>query len=564
MDKIIVLDFGGQYCHLISRRIRDLGVYSEVMSVEKFEELVGQGFSPAKQSRPKGLPYKLSEIKGIILSGGAASVYDKNAPKCSKDILHLELKIENCKLKIPVLGICYGHHLIAQLDKGEVETAKAGEYGVTDLKILKPSKLLKGLIRSKEQGVRSKTSVWMNHKDIVKSLPKDYSVIASTKHSRIAAFANDKDKIYGVQFHPEVTHTINGMKVLKNFVLDICKAKREWDESRIISDIKKEIKQTIGNRKAVIALSGGVDSSTAAILAKDVIGKNLIAVYVDTGLMRYKETEFMEKLFSDKYTAKARKHENEKDTSSRLHGKSFGLNLKVINAQDRFFRALKGVIEPEKKRKIIGKLFIDIFDEVAIKEKAKVLIQGTIYSDRIESGITKHSSTIKSHHNVGGLPKDMRLELYEPLRNLYKDEVRKLAVKLGLKKDIVKRHVFPGPGLAVRIIGEITPQKAEIVRKSSYIVEQELKKANLYEKVWMAFTVFLSIKSVGIQGDARSYKNPLVVRIIESKDAMTANFSKIPYEILERISTRITNEISEVNRVVYDISNKPPATMEWE
>jgi GMP synthase (glutamine-hydrolysing) len=550
MDRIIVLDFGGQYCHLISRRIRDLGVYSEVMSVEKFEELV------KLDSRLHGNDKTDGDIKGIILSGGASSVYDTNSPKCNSKIL---------RLQIPILGICYGHHLIAQLDKGQVMTAKVGEYGVTDLKILKPSRLLKGLEKTEK--------VWMNHKDIVKSLPKDYQVIASTKHSRIAAFANDKDKIYGVQFHPEVTHTENGNKILKNFVIDICKAKREWDASHIISNIKHEIKERIGNRKAVIALSGGVDSSTAAILAKDVIGKNLIAVYVDTGMMRYKETELMQEIFSDKATTKTRnerKHEEKQDSFSclrgfsSLRGKSYGLNLKIVHAEERFFKALKGVIEPEKKRKIIGKLFIDIFDEVAIKEDAKVLIQGTIYSDRIESGITKHSSTIKSHHNVGGLPKEMKLELYEPLRNLYKDEVRKLAAKVGLRKDIIKRHVFPGPGLAVRIIGEITPQKAEIVRQSSYIVEQELKKANLYEKVWMAFTVFLSIKSVGIQGDARSYKNPVVVRIIESKDAMTANFSKIPYEILERISTRITNEISEVNRVVYDISNKPPATMEWE
>jgi GMP synthase (glutamine-hydrolysing) len=508
MDKIVVLDFGGQYCHLISRRIRDLGVYSEV--------------KPASTTKQELL--KIPNLKGIILSGGAASVYDKSAPKCNPDIL---------KIGIPILGICYGHHIIAYLDKGRVLSSTAGEYGVTDLKIRQPSKLLKGL---KKIG-----KVWMNHKDIVKELPKNYSIIASTKHSRIAVFVNDKDKIYGVQFHPEVTHTIHGMKVLKNFVIDICNAKREWDASHIIQNIKQEIKERISNRKAVIALSGGVDSSTAAILTKEVLGKNLIAVYVDTGMMRYKETEFMEKTFA--------RH---------------NLNLKIVHAEGRFFKVLKGVVEPEKKRKIIGKLFIDIFDEVATKENAKVLIQGTIYSDRIESGITKHSSTIKSHHNVGGLPKEMKLELYEPLRNLYKDEVRKLAAKVGLRKDIIKRHVFPGPGLAVRIIGEITPQKAEIVRKSSYIVEQELKKANLYEKIWMAFTVFLSIKSVGIQGDARSYKNPVVVRIIESKDAMTANFSKIPYEILERISTRITNEISEVNRVVYDISNKPPATMEWE
>ena len=516
MDKIIVVDFGGQYCHLISRRIRDIGVYSEVKSA----------------FTTKNELLKIPNLKGIILSGGASSVYDKYSPKCDSDIL---------KLDVPILGICYGHQLIAYLDNGKVLSGTAGEYGVTELKIKKHSRLLKEFDRSKTQEARGKILVWMNHKDVVKQLLKNYIVIARTKYSPIAVFEDSERKIYGVQFHPEVTHTVHGNKILKNFVTDICHAKKEWDASRIINNIKKEIKETIGNRKAIIALSGGVDSSTAAILVKEVIGKNLVAVYVDTGLMRYQETEFMEKTFA--------KH---------------NLNLKIVHAEERFFSALKGVIEPEKKRKIIGKLFIDIFDEVAIKEKADVLIQGTIYSDRIESGITKHSSIIKSHHNVGGLPKDMKLELYEPLRNLYKDEVRKLAAKVGLKKDIIKRHVFPGPGLAVRIIGEITPQKAEIVRKSSHIVEQELKKANLYEKAWMAFTVFLSIKSVGIQGDARSYKNPIVVRIIESKDAMTANFVKIPYEILEKISTRITNEISEVNRVVYDISNKPPATMEWE
>ncbi|MCX8014509.1 MAG: glutamine-hydrolyzing GMP synthase [candidate division WOR-3 bacterium] len=508
IDKIIILDFGGQYCHLISRRIRDLGVYAEIKSA----------------SIPVEDLQQISNLKGIILSGGAKSVYDKNAPQCDKEIL---------KLGIPILGICYGHHLIAYLDDGKVEAGKVGEYGLTELNIHNQCRLLKGL--------RSKQIVWMNHKDIVKKLPKNYTINACTKNSPIAVFANEKKKIYGVQFHPEVTHTVNGNKILKNFVIDICQAKREWDASQIINNIKTEVKQTIGNRKALIALSGGVDSSTAAILVKEVIGKNLVAVYVDTGLMRYQETEFIQKTFS-----------------------KFNLNLKIINAQHRFFQSLKGITDPEKKRKIIGKLFIDIFDEIAFKERAEVLIQGTIYSDRIESGITQHSSIIKSHHNVGGLPKEIKLEIYEPLRNLYKDEVRKIAVKIGLPDEIIKRHVFPGPGFAIRIIGEVTPQKADIVRQASYIIEQELKKVGLYEKVWMAFAVLLPIKSVGIQGDARSYKYPIVVRIIESKDAMTANFVKIPYEILEKISTRITNEISEVNRVVYDISNKPPATMEWE
>lgn len=508
IDKIVILDFGGQYSHLISRRIRDLGVYAEIKPAStSIEELK-----------------KISQLKGIIFSGGAKSVYEENAPKCDHAIL---------KMGIPLLGICYGHHLIAYLENGKVGLAKVGEYGLTELTIIKKSRLLKDL--------SSKQIVWMNHKDIVQRLPKNYTVIARTKNSAIAVFADEQNQIYGVQFHPEVTHTTNGDKILKNFVIDICKAKREWDTSQIINNIKNEIKQTIGNRKAIIALSGGVDSSTAAILVKEVIAKNLVAVYVDTGLMRYQETEFIQKTFG-----------------------KFGLNLKIISAQDKFFQSLKGITDPEKKRKIIGKLFIDIFNEIAFQEKALVLIQGTIYSDRIESGITQHSSIIKSHHNVGGLPQEIKLEIYEPLRNLYKDEVRKIAKKIGLPDEIIKRHVFPGPGLAIRIVGEVTPRKAEIVRHASYIIEQELKKNRLYEKVWMAFAVLLPIKSVGIQGDARSYKYPIVIRIIESKDAMTANFVKIPYEVLEDISTRITNEISEVNRVVYDISNKPPATMEWE
>ncbi|MEO0092615.1 MAG: glutamine-hydrolyzing GMP synthase [candidate division WOR-3 bacterium] len=508
IDKIVILDFGGQYCHLISRRIRDLGVYAEIKPASTTVEEIR----------------KIPKLKGIILSGGAKSVYEKNAPKCDADIL---------KLGIPILGICYGHHLIAYLDNGKVTSGKVGEYGITELFIHKKSSLLKGL--------RSKQIVWMNHKDIIKKLSKNFTIIARTKNSPIAVFADENRRIYGVQFHPEVTHTTSGNKILKNFVIDICNAKKEWDASQIINSIKDEIKMTIGNRKSIIALSGGVDSSTAAILVKEVIGKNLVAVYVDTGLMRYQETEFIKKTFN-----------------------KFNLNLKIVKAQERFFQSLKGVTDPEKKRKIIGKLFIDIFDEIAFQEKAEVLIQGTIYSDRIESGITQHSSVIKSHHNVGGLPKEIKLEIYEPLRNLYKDEVRKIAVKIGLSDEIIKRHVFPGPGLAIRIIGEVTPQKADIVRRASYIIEQELKKSNLYEKVWMAFAVLLPVKSVGIQGDARSYKYPIVLRIIESQDAMTANFVKIPYEILEKISTRITNEINEVNRVVYDISNKPPATMEWE
>jgi len=505
MEKIIILDFGGQYCHLISRRVRDLGVYAEV--------LPGDGEIKVDK-----------EVKGLILSGGAASVYDKSSPKCSKDILNLG---------VPILGICYGHQLIAWLSGGNVIQGEAGEYGTTELKVKKEGELLKGVGKSIE--------VWMNHRDLVKSLPSGYSVIASTSRSPIAAFENRNKKIYGVQFHPEVTHTKKGKIILSNFIFNICGASRSWRTKNVITKIKDEIKQEVGNKRAIIGLSGGVDSSTAAVLVNEVIGKNLIAVYVDTGLMREGETEFINKIFSP-----------------------FNLNLKIVNAQTKFFQALKGVKEPEKKRKIIGRLFIDIFDEIARKEKAEILIQGTIYSDRIESGVTKYSSRIKSHHNVGGLPEKLRLRIYEPLRDLYKDEVRKIARALGLPREIINRHVFPGPGLAVRVVGEVTPKKVKIVRKASFIIEEELKKEGLYEKVWMAFAVLLPIRSVGIQGDARSYKYPIVVRIVESKDAMTANFAHIPYKILEKISTRITNEIEDVNRVVYDISNKPPSTMEWE
>jgi GMP synthase (glutamine-hydrolysing) len=508
MQRIIVLDFGGQYCHLISRRIRDLGVYSEVL--------------------PNDIPVaelkNITGLKGIILSGGAASVYDSNSPKCEKAILNLG---------VPVLGICYGHQLIAFLEQGKVRSGASGEYGLTKLKLLVGGELVKGL--------KDNEDVWMNHRDVVESLPSGYKVVARTEHSPVAVFENEKKNIYGVQFHPEVTHTVHGNKLLENFVINICKAKKEWLVSSYDELIKAEIKKELGSKKAIIGLSGGIDSSTAAVLVSQVIGKNLTAVYVDTGLMRHNETELIRKTFA-----------------------KYPFRLRIVDAGERFFKALKVVVEPEEKRKIIGKLFIDVFEKVAKEENADFLIQGTIYSDRIESGVTRHSDTIKSHHNVGGLPKKMKLKLCEPLKDLYKDEVRKLAKQLGLPDEIIKRNVFPGPGLAIRIIGEVTREKVDVVRRATHIVEQELTKAGLYDKVWMGFAVLLSVRSVGIQGDERSYKYPIVLRIVESKDAMTANFVRIPYDVLESISTRITNEIKEVNRVVYDITNKPPGTMEWE
>ena len=508
MDKIAILDFGGQYCHLISRRLKDIGVLSEIFP----SDIPGGKISGDKT------------IKGIILSGGARSVYQKNSPKFDKAILGLG---------IPVLGICYGHQLIAHLTGGKVVSGSSGEYGLTRLDIARSGGILEKLGKTKK--------VWMNHRDIVVAMPRNFSALAKTGHSKIAAFADARKKIFGVQFHPEASHTEGGNKIFKNFAFNVCRCKRSLSSKMIIKNIICEAKETIGDKKAIVGISGGVDSSVATMLVSEAIGKNLIAVYVDTGLMRHKETEFIRKVF-----------------------KNANINLKIVMAGEQFLGALKGIGSPERKRKIIGRTFTDVFSTVAKKEKAAFLVQGTIYSDRIESGITKHSSKIKSHHNVGGLPKDLKLKVYEPLRDLYKDEVRKIAKEIKLPEEITMRQVFPGPGLGIRIIGKVTPEKVEIVRKASRIVEEELEKTKLWNNIWMCFAVLLPIKSVGIQGDERSYKYPVVLRVVESKDAMTANFSKIPYEVLEKISIRITNEIREVNRVVYDITNKPPGTMEWE
>lgn len=508
MDTILVLDFGGQYCHLIARRLRDIGVFSEV---------VPSDYS-VKSIKERG------NVVGIILSGGARSVYEKNAPIFDKEIFNLD---------IPIFGICYGHQLMAKVYGGTVKSGASGEYGLESLKATGRTGILAGL--------KAKESVWMNHRDIVTKLPNGYKNLASTAHSAIAAYSSKDGMRVGVQFHPEVTHTKCGDRIFQNFVLKICKAKLGYTSANLLKEIIAEAKETIGTERAVIGLSGGVDSSVAAALVARAIGQQLTAVYVDTGLMREGETDYIRKAFG-----KAK------------------LKLVIVDGAPEFFKELQGVTDPETKRKIIGRLFVRIFEREAIKAKAQWLLQGTIYSDRIESGITKHSSNIKSHHNVGGLPKDLKLKLYEPLRDLYKDEVRALAQTLKLPDDITTRQVFPGPGLAIRIIGEVTPGRASVVRRASAIIESELRGTKHWKDIWMSFAVFLPIQSVGIQGDERSYKHPLVLRIVESRDAMTANFAKLPYEILEGISTRLTNEIKEINRVVYDITNKPPATMEWE
>ena len=418
-DTILIIDFGGQYCHLISRRIRDFGVATEIVTADiSFQELAEKKY-----------------IRGIILSGGAMSVFDKHSPSLDSRIL---------TLSTPFLGICYGHQLLAHLQRGRVQQGKSGEYGLTSLRVINRNGLLKKLNKAE--------SVWMNHRDVVTKLPSSFSVLASTDHSRIAAYASKDKKFFGVQFHPEVTHTVKGDQILKNFVFDVARCKASRSSRSLVDSIVVEASDSIGNRKAIIALSGGVDSSVAATLVSRAIGKRLTAVYVDTGLMRHKETEEIKKTFQ-----------------------KIPLRLKVVDAKKQFFSALKGVTEPEKKRKIIGKLFIDIFTKEAKQEKAHVLVQGTIYSDRIESGITKHSSVIKSHHNVGGLPKNLKLALYEPLRDLYKDEVRALARALTLPASILTRQVFPGPGLAIRIIGEVTAERAEIVRLACQIIEEELR-----------------------------------------------------------------------------------------
>jgi GMP synthase (glutamine-hydrolysing) len=507
MGKILILDFGGQYCHLISRRLKDLKISSHIAEPDM----------PLKQ-------IKQMNLSGIILSGGAASVFDGKSPKCSREIMDIG---------VPVLGICYGHQLIASFADGKISEATSGEYGTTELNVSQGSKLLKGL--------KKHENVWMNHRDIVKTLPIEFNIVARTKNSPVAAFENHEKQLYGVQFHPEVVHTPSGNMILENFAVEVCKAEKSMTTKNLIEEIIRQAKDTIGNKKAIMALSGGIDSTVAAVLVNRAIGNNLTAIYVDTGLMRQGETESVEKAVL-----------------------KYNINFRVVDGRKRFFSALKGVTDPEQKRKIIGKLFIEIFEEEAKMEKSEFLVQGTIYSDRIESGITKNSSVIKSHHNVGGLPEKMKMKLYEPLQDLYKDEVRVIARKIGLSDYIINRQVFPGPGLAIRIVGEVTPERAEIVRKASHIIEEEVKNHGISEKIWMAFAVLLPVKSVGIQGDERSYKYPVVVRLVESKDAMTANFSQVPYKVLEKISTRIINEVKEVNRVVYDITNKPPASMEWE
>ena len=511
-DTILVLDFGGQYCHLITRRIRELNVYSEIVSPDV---------------TPEDLK-KIGErvrVKGLVLSGGPSSVYERDAPTVDPRILNMD---------IPVLGLCYGHQLIAFLSRGKVKQGIKREYGITHVIITKPVGVLEGL--------EHKEKVWMSHGDTVFTMPAEFEVLAHTENCPVAAFRHKEKPIYGLQWHPEVIHTENGALMLRNFIFEVGKCEANWKMEDIIEKMIKEIIAEVGNGKAIIALSGGIDSSVATALAAKAIGNRLTAVFVDHGSMREDEPEFVKNVFQ-----------------------KFKINLTMVDAKKRFLEKLEGITDPERKRKIIGEEFIRVFEEVAEKTGAEYLVQGTIYPDRIESGFRKFSDKIKTHHNVAGLPTKIKFKkIVEPLRDLYKDEVRKVAKILGLPKEIVFRQPFPGPGLAVRIIGELTEEKVKIGKKADKIVREEIEKSGLEENLWQYFALLTDTKATGVKGDARAYGYVVAVRIVESREAMTASFAKIPYEILERISTRITNEISEVTRVVYDITHKPPATIEWE
>lgn len=509
-DVIYVLDFGSQYSHLITKRIREAGV---------FAELVSPDFSLAK----------LAQSKGIILSGGPQNLSEKNALRVDKRLFNLG---------IPILGICYGMQLTAFMLGGKVKAGRTSEYGSTKIIIKKSSKILKGL--SKKQ------IVWMSHGDQVTKLPKSFVNIVNSKNCSIAGMENTKKNIYCLQFHPEVKHTVNGKTIIENF-LKICKVKKIWSTRNFISDSIKNIKEKIGNDRVVCALSGGVDSTIAATMVHRAVGKNLTCIYVDTGLMRAGETEQLKKIFKN-------------------HMK---INLRIVYAEKEFLKRLQGVTDPEKKRKIIGELFIRIFEKEAKKlSGAKWLVQGTLYTDRVSSGVSiggKHTAVIKSHHNVGGLPEKFVFKLIEPLRDLYKYEVRKVGDELGLPKKITHRMPFPGPGLAVRIIGEVNKEKLEILRHADKITTEEMEKTNFVNDLQFFYFVALpDIRSVGLQGDARTYGQPIILRAIETAEFLTADWVHLPYSLLEKISTRITNEVRGINRVVYDITSKPPGTVEWE
>jgi GMP synthase (glutamine-hydrolysing) len=509
-DLILIVDFGSQYTQLITRRVREVNVYSEI-----YPHTIS--FEDVQKLKPKG----------IILSGGPMSVYDDSAPKIDPRIF---------SLKVPFLGLCYGLQLICKNFGGTVEPADSREYGKSILRVIDNSDIL--------HGVADASIVWMSHGDYLTELPKGFKVVGESDHSPMCAISNQTKRIYGLQFHPEVVHTEKGEKIIKNFLFDICKCKGDWTSLNFINEKIEKIKSTVGVSKAICALSGGVDSTVAAVLVKKAIGDKLICIHIDNGLMRKNESAKIAKLFEEKLK----------------------LNHIHVDASERFLKNLKGVSDPEKKRKIIGKTFIEVFEEEAAKIKdAEFLVQGTLYPDVIESVSVKGASaTIKTHHNVGGLPEKMHLKLIEPFRELFKDEVRTVGKNLNIPPEFIFRHPFPGPGLAVRVLGEITKEKLEMLREADDIFITAIKEEGIYNSIWQAFTVLLPVSSVGVMGDARSYEYVLSLRAVTSVDGMTADWYPFEHSFLASVSNKIINKVRGVNRVVYDISSKPPATIEWE
>jgi len=512
-DLIVILDFGAQYAMLIARRVRECNVYCEILPHNvSVEEL------------------KKRKVKGIIISGGPASVYEKNAPKA-------DLNLWNSG--IPILGICYGTQLMAKNLGGAVKPEKKKEYGKTELTIDDETNIFAGLPRQ--------ITCLMSHGDSVVKLPKNFKILAHTKNTPLAAIGNPEKKLYGVQFHPEVVHTEKGTEIIKNFVYVVCNCKPTWTTKNFIQQSVQEIKNTVGKENILCALSGGVDSSTVSALVNKAVGKKLTCMFIDQGFMRKNEAKKIVEVFT----------------------RHFKINLIHIDASKRFYEKLKGVTDPEEKRHRIGNEFIRVFEEEAKKlGEIPYLAQGTLYPDVIESAVPGLTSTtavrIKTHHNVGGLPKDIKFKLVEPLAKLFKDEVRALGRELGVPEEIISRQPFPGPGLAIRIIGEVTPDRVKILQEVDDIVVSEIKEAGFYKKVWQSFAVLLPIRTVGVMGDKRTYLNTVALRAVTSTDAMTADWARLPYDLLEKISSRIVNETPAVNRVVYDISSKPPSTIEWE